>query len=378
LCIAVSRVTLVGVILSTLPLNGCSAARDSTEEEVGGLPILEEVSRFGCLDCQGPELLSVLFLTVTSDGTVYVLDRYEPFVRVFDSRGELRHAFGVAGQGPGELGVDVQVEFLPGIAVYPRLDGSMLVHEAIPPTLTAFDAGGNFTEEVRLDIPVRIPRGSVWDAEAERVYLSSAYPGEGSRIDRFDLAGQSTVPATTILSLVDTFPPIEEEPPRPATPLSMALAPGGGIALGNPWTYRIRMFEPDGAHRRDIQRQIARPRKSDARMSEERELLRQRAARSGGEVEDPHPDASHFRHGALDFDDTGRLWVATNRGGDGNTVFDLFDRGGAYLGEVSLPASLEPGTDTLRAYALAGGLLVAVVVDPNGNHSIGVWRTVET
>jgi len=321
-------------------------------------------------------MLTVLYLTMTSEGTILVLDLYEPFVRVFDLHGEMLRAFGVAGQGPGELGIDIQLEYLPGIAVYPRSDGSVLVHEAIPPTLTAFDANGRFTEELRLEIPIRVPRGTAWDAASGRLFMLSFSPGEGSRVDRFDFAGRTSTPATTVLLLPDAFPPSDEEPPSPATPLSMAPTPNGGFAIGDPWRYLIRSFGAEGELEGQVEREIARPRKSAAELHEQREILRQRASRAGGAAEEPHPEVSHFGRGALEYDDGGRLWVATNRGNVGTTTFDVFDPTGTYLGEVSLPGILETGPYTLRSYDVAGGHLAVVMAEGDGNHRIGVWRVV--
>ena len=321
-------------------------------------------------------MLTVLYLTMDSGGTLYVLDRYEPFVRLFDHQGGILRAFGEAGQGPGELGVDVQVEYLPGIAIYPRSDGSILVHEAIPPTLTVFNANGEFIEELRLEGPIMVPRGTAAGASVARLFMLSFSPGEASRVDRFDLAGRASADAKTVLLLPDAFPPAEGEPPWPATPLSMAPTPNGGFALADPWRYIIRLFGPEGDLEKQIERDVERPPKSAAALQEQRQILHQRAARSGDEAEEPHPEASHFPRGALDFDDAGRLWVATNRGAEGETLFDLFTPAGTYLGEVALPAKMEAGVGTLRAYAVAGEHLAAVVVEDSGNHRIGVWHVV--
>ena len=368
---------LPALAFSLLVLIGCRGVPDAPSPELSDLPILEEVGRIGCLDCEGPKMLTVIYLTMDADGTIYVLDRYEPFVRLFDHQGEILRAFGEAGQGPGELGVDLQFEYLPGIAIYPWSEGSTLVHEALPQVLTAFDQAGVFSGELILDVSQRVPRNTAWDAARERLFMQSFIPGEGPRVDRFDFAGQTSAAATTILTLAEAFPLLVDDPTRPPTgPFSMALTADGEIALGDPWVYDIHVFAPSGDFQRLIHRDTERPRKNEVELSEERERLAELAARAGIEVEEPAPDKPHFGRGALDFDDAGRLWVGTYRGTEGETLFDLFSPAGDYLGEVNLPAELALSASSLRLYAVAGEHLAAVVADDSGNHGIGVWRVV--
>jgi hypothetical protein len=105
--------------------------------------------------------------------------------------------------------------------------------------------------------------------------------------------------------------------------------------------------------------------------------LQETASRSGVAPEEPEREAPHFiPRGALEFDDEGRLWVATNRGRDGVTIFDLFDSAGSYMGEVVMPDEINTGMETMRGFVIAGDYLAAVVVAEGGNHQIGVWRIV--
>jgi hypothetical protein len=67
------------------------------------LPQPELVATWGCAACTGPELLgSVIDVAVSPEGTVFVLDSFEPAVRRFSVSGESL-SFGREGQGPGEF-----------------------------------------------------------------------------------------------------------------------------------------------------------------------------------------------------------------------------------------------------------------------------------
>jgi hypothetical protein len=367
---------LAGLCFASPTLLACRATPNEPTSTGPRLPTLEAISRIGCIDCEGSNALTVLYLSMTSDGLILALDLYEPFVRVFSPQGELLRAFGAAGQGPGELGVDVQFEYLPGIAVYPWNDASVLVHEVIPPTLTAFDSDGQFIEELELEAQMRVPRAAAWNTEMERLYMLSFVPGENLRVDRFDFAGRSSAPAQTVLDLADAFPR-EEDTSRPTSSLNLIATPDGGFAVAHPWEYVISSYTASGEAMGRIERQIEHPFKSAAQLQEERERLQETASRSGVAPEEPEREAPHFiPRGALEFDDEGRLWVATNRGRDGVTIFDLFDSAGSYMGEVVMPDEINTGMETMRGFVIAGDYLAAVVVAEGGNHQIGVWRIV--
>jgi hypothetical protein len=369
--------SLAALCLASSTLLACPGTPDEPAPAGQQSPTLERVSRIGCTDCEGPGALTVLYLNMAHDGRILVLDLYEPFVRIFSPQGELLRAFGAAGQGPGELGVDLQVEYLPGIAVYPWKDASLLVHEVIPPTLTAFDSNGQFIEELKLEVQMRVPRAAAWNPEMERLYMLSFVPGEDLRVDRFDFAGRSSALARTVLDLAEAFPPEEEDTRRPATSLNLIASPDGGFAVAHPWQYVISRYTASGEVAERIVREIEHPLKSAAEVQEERELLQEIASQSGVAPEEPDPEAPHFiPRGALEFDDEGRLWVATNRGHDGVTTFDLFDSDGGYMGEVVMPDEINIGVETMRGFAIAGDYLAAVVVAEDGNHRIGVWRIV--
>jgi sugar lactone lactonase YvrE len=75
----------------------------------------------------------------------------------------------------------------------------------------------------------------------------------------------------------------------------------------------------------------------------------------------------HFVIDALRFDDTGRLWVLTMRGGVQRAVFDIFSPAGEFLGSVTVPAHV-------TTYALGGTWLATGGEDADGIPRITLWR----
>lgn len=68
-------------------------------------------------------------------------------------------------------------------------------------------------------------------------------------------------------------------------------------------------------------------------------------------LEEPRP---YFGPGALALDDSGRLWVITERPADDSTEVDVFARDGEFLGTVML-------RDRVRSLAFRGDRAVALV-----------------
>jgi hypothetical protein len=75
---------------------------------------------------------------------------------------------------------------------------------------------------------------------------------------------------------------------------------------------------------------------------------------------------SHFVTDGLRFDETGRLWAETMRGDETKTVFDVFAKNGAYLGEVTVPMRV-------TAFALGGSYLATAGENANGIPVVTVW-----
>ena len=81
----------------------------------------------------------------------------------------------------------------------------------------------------------------------------------------------------------------------------------------------------------------------------------------------PREERNHFNMDALAYDEAGRLWVRTERGGLNGTVFDIFDAAARYIGEVRVPMRI-------GAYAIHNGMLAGKVTDEDEVEFVQVWR----
>lgn len=323
---------------------------------------LEPLVRIGCVECSGPQMFAAIQTIAVSTDRVYVADTRPPFLRVFDSRGRVVKAFGAQGDGPGELRLP--------IAVVPQPGGRIDVYDMRQRRFTRFDSTGAAL--------------STWTAAGFPVVVAGV-PGSSALLalttdfrttDQPLLRIQPDGTMKTLTTLTATFPKLEpgEHARTPSVAVSAgAIAVGDGVA-----EYRIRRFTPDGTVIGDIVRDVPKRRKTPADIEQERAQFQRRAARMQAMVRaegrsgpapafTPRAEHHHFLSSALEFDEQGRLWVRTERGGLRATVFDIFDAAGRYTGEVSVAAHVGP-------FAVRDGILAGRVRDEDEVEYVAVWR----
>ena len=352
---------LVTALALTLPAASITAQR---------APIaVEKVGQWGCLECStGHQFGEIAGLAVSPEGTMYVLDRDEPRIRIFDAQGRLRLGTGRRGQGPGEL----EAPFAIGI----HRDGSFRIVDIRTSRVTHYAADGRVlgTHALRNAMPV----AAALDPSTDALWIGAVdFRERTGTIERWD-AGAST--GVTVVKSTEGFPPSEG---IAGTVDALAASPRGVIAVGDGRSeYRIRRWSADGRLMApDIVRAIERTPRTPEEIAEVEARLaragsqmraameRQTGRSSSGTPAMPAVDPlrNHFGVGALQYDDAGRLWVRTARGGLARTIFDLFDVDGRFLGEMELPVAV-------AAYDIAGDHLLAAVRGEDDVPQISLWR----
>ena len=354
--------SLTSNVLMALPLLAASLSAQRAPV------ILEQVGQWGCLECEsGHQFGEIAGIAVSREGTMYVIDRDEPRVRVFDARGTLTRGMGRRGQGPGEL----EAPFAIGM----HADGSFRVVDIRTARITHYAADG----QVLGTFPMRnaMPTAASLDRASGALWVATVnFRERTGTVERWDANAREGV---VVVSTTDGFPPSEG---IAGTVDALAVSPRGTIAIGDGRSeYRIRRWAADGSPLApDIVRTIEKTRRTPAEVAEAEERLaragsRMRAAmeqqtgRAGGAVSMPAPDPlrNHFGSGALCYDDAGRLWVRTERGGPARTIFDLFDPDGAWLGEAELPVAI-------RDFDIAGEFLAGAVRGADDIPRLSLWR----
>jgi hypothetical protein len=347
------RITALVISLTLLSATTASAQ----------VPRLEPVTRIGCVDCDGPTLFAGIQGLAVQGNRIYVLDTAAPYVRVFDSNGRVVRAFAREGSGPGELRLP--------IAVAPRAHGELEIFDMRLRRFTRFDSTGK-------SLGTRMPNGftalvASAPGSAHVWLLQTDFTTPDQPVLKF--SDNAAEPAK-LITLNAQFPKLE--PGELARTPSIAADPRGGIAIGDGVAeYRIRRYDANGRSLGDIVRDIPKQRKTAAELEAERARMQRRAARVAQMIRaeggtraptfTPREERNHFNMSALAYDETGRLWVRTERGGLNATIFDLFDVNGRYTGEVRVAMRVGP-------FALDSGHLVGRVTDDEEVEFIQVWR----
>lgn len=358
------RFLLLPLACLVLAASACGGSTQDTTPARETPPVsVEHVAAIGCVDCEGPEQLSVTAVTVGSDGTVALTNRFAPLVRLFDRDGRVVSSFGRYGEGPGELGAGDQT---PPLAAFGRADGSLLVHTGVPPALHVFQRDGSF--DGRSTIPMRIPLGVAYSARPERLYLLSFQPGGSHELTRFDL------PSAEPVVVLDEFEGFPLRDPDLGSHIPLAATPGGGFALANPRTYRIHVYDNEGHLERVFGRDLDPPAKPAEALEKQRAEERETAARFGREATDIPPTQPYFDYRGFASDEAGRLWILRGPPDPGGATLDVFGPGGGFLAELELPVEIKRDGWTNRALGLGGDTLAVATVGPGGEDVVEVYR----
>jgi hypothetical protein len=271
-------------------------------------------------------------LAINDEGWVaYIASmRDAPMIRIVDSTGALRAAFGRPGEGPGEFGMPTLVAW----------DAGDLVIRSRGTAVARFAATGAFKQEYR----TRVVGASLGLSPA---YLTAAIRtgnnGAGSaEILRMPLSEGQAHP----LSQDTLYRKVVESFAERGTLLIPFAEGDGRVAVGDGLHYLIGLFDAGGTRVGTVHRALPIRNRGPRELELRRESLRRSLGfrGPGGQRVDSREvdrqlDAAatepvpYFDRGALFFDGKGRLWVfGTDQD---STVADVFS-GTTYLGRIMI------------------------------------------
>lgn len=330
---------------------------------------LEPTLRVGRVEGEAPDVFGRVAAIEVHDGRLYVLDGQAREVRVFDASGAHVHTFGRPGEGPGELGSPSGLVFdaagrlwIPdgANARYAQYDETGAVLEYRPRQSAAL-----FFGEFRGGID---ERGRLWDVDLVRgsspgvssLMAGAGVPGGGREILRAMFSLDSTEAAAGAPAVAagvhaadgaaDTvWIPEATNVPEPFT----VDHDRGRSFLGVPFTPRVHFtFDPRGfvwfgesgeyrivqqALSNDTVRVIERAHTPLPVTAGDINEWLEGAARfteQGGRIDRSRIPATKPVFDGIIIGEDGELWVRLVSDGD-DTVFDVFDPEGRYLGPVT-------------------------------------------
>jgi len=276
---------------------------------------IEEELSFGDDEVDEDYMFSdVSHITVDNDGRIYVLDRRESHVKLFDQDGKYVRTIGRKGQGPGELINPIFVYFPKNellVTQFGRLsffspEGEFLrvvIMKKDSPSRTRCDSRGNI-----------IGTSSVFDPETP-YYALKKYDSEIEPIKELVRIKIQRRPGVINLFSPNIYMTVDDE---------------DNIIFGYSKDYELQIFNPEG----DLTKKIIKEYDPVEITEEEKEEATQGAPpQLKFEFSKYHPAFLRFVH-----DEIGRLYVQSYEKGEGNNVYyhDVFDRDGRYIAKVQL------------------------------------------
>ncbi len=347
--------------------------------------LVEEIT-IGMLD--GPE--EYLFgriwsVAVNDDGRVYVLDRLEQHVRVFDSLGVYLETLGRRGEGPGEFSSAEAIALL--------LDGRLAVRDPENQRVTVFGPGPGETALWRYGASAGTRSPLYTDARGRTFLLASdqARLRERGLVMQIIVLGPDGTPLDTLPVPSSDYqrPVVRAEAPGmlvsyavPFTPrFHWTVHPSGHFLAGLSSDYRIDLARDDGVLRIERSRDPVPASNAERAYERERIVASIRQSLPGWEWDGPAiPDRKPFFQELLAGRD-GRIRVRLSSGGrpvdnpdhdpdnpgslaviwEEETRYDVFEPDGTYLGVVVAPDEFStfpaPVFDGDRVWAVTAGEL---------------------
>jgi hypothetical protein len=317
--------------------------------------VLEEMFSIGQEGPADAAFAELSTFAVDDEGFIFILDRKDNRIKIFNPEAKFVRAFGKQGQGPGEMNGPV------GISITPA--GEILVEDALNQRLTFFRKDGMFLRNLSTAKALGLT-GIKLLANGTMIGRSMAFGEKNSLLWTVKIFGPDLATKTTLYS-VDFPNPLESR----FNPFSLAfmydLDARGNIFIGLNKDFEISVFTPEGKLVRKVRRDYDPVPITD---EDKKKILSLIPETPGFNIKEKmefpkvFPATSTFL-----LADDGKLIVRTYEKGPAKDEFwnDVFDPEGRYLARFSHPCTFS----VLRA-----GLLYGTDENEDGYRTLRCFR----
>lgn len=261
---------------------------------------------------------------VDKKGNIYILDRKESMIKVFDSKGKYVRTIGKKGQGPGEVNQPVGIRITP--------NNELLVEDVFNQRLAVFALDGKFLKNVSTAKALGLA-GIAVDSQGN-IIGQQVVPSENKLIREVKKYGSDLNPLFTIVS--SDFPNILEGKINIFRFLIFyVVGKENHIFYGNPEEYEIKIFNSEGK----LVKKILKEWDAVKVTKEDEEDILARIPDVGGGFKDRLEFPKLFpAYQSFSLDEQERLLVRTFEKGKKKNeyFFDVFDVEGKYIAKILL------------------------------------------
>jgi hypothetical protein len=293
-------------------------------------------------------------LDVDGDGNIYILDRKDKKVKIFDSAGKFVKKFGEEGQGPGEMYMPVSLQV--------THNNEIVIGDAANQRLMFFSLEGEFLREMSTALKAQGLVLPLFDSQGDIIGQQVVVTEESQilrEVRKYDseLNSLFTITSIDITSIVQgKINPFE-------LVFFYQLGKDNDIYCSNPNEYEIKVLNTDGKLVKRILKDYDSVKVTEKDKEEFFERVGEVPAQVKDRIEFPkvYPAYQYFT-----LDEERRLFVRTFEKGkeEGEFFLDVFDVEGRYIAKI--PFRGEP-----RAWK--GNKLYAVEEDEDGFQILKVY-----
>ena len=263
-------------------------------------------------------------LDVDGDGNIYILDRKDKKVKIFDSAGKFVKKFGEEGQGPGEM-------YLP-VSLQVTHNDEIVIGDAANQRLMFFSLEGEFQREMSTALKAQGLVLPLFDTQGNIIGQQVVVTEESQilrEVRKYDseLNSLFTITSIDITSLVQgKINPFE-------LIFFYQLGKDNDIYCSNPNEYEIKVLNKDGK----LVKRILKDYDSVKVTEKDKEEFFERVPEITGAIKDrlEFPDV-YPAYQNFTLDEERRLFVRTFEKGkeEGEFFFDVFDVEGSYIAKI--------------------------------------------
>jgi len=301
-------------------------------------------------------------VAVAEKNDIYICDNQAHNIKKFNASGEFIKSFGKLGQGPGDLNLPMEIEYL---------DGRLYVRDLMNQRVTIFDSGGTFVDSLKLPAEniiwrsMRILADGRFVAHLEKRYYDTPTPPSEIKIVLFskDFTSQKNLFERQIINGHQIIKPRRVFVSNAFLPdISWDLDTEGKIVIGYSEKYEILLFDPEKGQTDSFSHPYKPVEVSDKdKDTFFREMPILSGSMSGGEmkktmgapdyiVENTEFPKTYPPFRDIKVDSEGNIWVRPYKTND--VSYDIFTRDGKFINRVQLVG--EKKYPWLRAQASKG------------------------